>query len=228
MGFGLLFFGYLAATLMTINKLGFSIRIVGYVIVIIASCKLSKYNRSFNVLTLSGVLMLAISVMLAISSVSQLLYDALLISNQPFSQTYVRVCAYAEMVAFLLFNSALLYAIRAISIETGVLRNSAAALRNLIFVFAYVILYAASSLPFSFAKYLAPTAFMIYFFFIVLNLILIFSCYARICDECDVDMERKPSRFAFVNKMREEAAQREKETAEYRLEKRDRKRRKKQ
>ncbi len=225
MGFGLLFFGYFAATLMSINQVGFVARLVGYIIVIIASCKLSKYNRSFNALTLSAVPMLAVSVLLAIGNVSELLYDALLIQSQPFGESYMLVCGYAEMIAFLLFNTALIYALRAISIETGVLRNAAAALRNLIFVFAYVILNVASKLPFSFAKYLSLPAGLIYLFFIVLNVILIFSCYARICDECDVDMERKPSRFAFVNKMRAESEERAKEAAERRMAARQNKKR---
>ncbi len=216
MGFGLLFIGYFVATLMSINKVGFIARLVGYVLVIIASRKLSKYNRSFGILTISGLLMLAVSVMLALSDVSKLLYNALLISRQPFGEGYVMACAYTETAAFLLFNVALLYALRAISLETGVLRNSAAALRNLVFVCAYVVLYVASLLPFSFVKWLSLTAAMIYFFFIVLNLVLIFSCYARICDECDVDMERKPSRFAFVNKMRAESEERAREAAERR------------
>ncbi len=227
MGFGLLFIGYFMATLMTINKAGFIARLVGYALVIIASRKLSRYNRSFVLLICSSILMLAVSVMLAISDVSKLLYDALLISVQPFGETYVLACAYAEMIMFFLFNATLLYALRAISIETGVLRNAAAALRNLIFVCSYFVLYVLSRLPVSFAKYLSLTAVMIYFFFIVLNLILIFSCYARICDECDVDMERKPSRFAFVNKMREESERHAREAAERHVERRNRKRRKK-
>jgi hypothetical protein len=37
-----------------------------------------------------------------------------------------------------------------------------------------------------------------------MNLYLIFRCYAEICDQSDVDMERKPSRFAFVNNYRDE------------------------
>jgi hypothetical protein len=38
----------------------------------------------------------------------------------------------------------------------------------------------------------------------LLNLYMLFSCYARICDSRDVEMKQKPSRFEFVNKKREE------------------------
>ena len=37
-----------------------------------------------------------------------------------------------------------------------------------------------------------------------MNLFMLFSCYAKICDESDVEMAQKPSRFAFVNRFREE------------------------
>ena len=39
---------------------------------------------------------------------------------------------------------------------------------------------------------------------------MIFSCYRRICDEGDVDMPQKPSRFEFVNEMRREREEKEK------------------
>ena len=59
-----------------------------------------------------------------------------------------------------------------------------------------------------FGKYFAAPALLLYFAWIILNLILIYSCYARICDENDVDMEVKPSRFAFVNRMRQKSEER--------------------
>ena len=37
---------------------------------------------------------------------------------------------------------------------------------------------------------------------LVLNVLMLFSAYTKICDESDVEMKQKPSRFEFVNKMR--------------------------
>ena len=56
--------------------------------------------------------------------------------------------------------------------------------------------------------------FLLYFAWIILDLVLIFKCYAKICDEDDVDMPLKKSRFAFVNKFREETARREQKAAD--------------
>ena len=47
----------------------------------------------------------------------------------------------------------------------------------------------------------------------ILNSIMLFSCYGKICDENDVDMPQKPSRFAFVNRMRAERDERAAERA---------------
>ena len=71
-----------------------------------------------------------------------------------------------------------------------------------------------------YAVYFSAPVLILYFVCIILNLVLIFSCYSRICDENDVDMARKPSRFAFVNKLRGESEQRQREAAERRAEQR--------
>ena len=48
----------------------------------------------------------------------------------------------------------------------------------------------------------------------VLNSFLIFKCYAMICPEGEEDMHRKPSRFEFVNKLREKQDEREQRAIE--------------
>ena len=57
----------------------------------------------------------------------------------------------------------------------------------------------------------------------ILNLILIGQCYANICDEKDLEMKRKKSRFAWVNRFYEELERKEEkaraETVAYQKEK---------
>ena len=47
-----------------------------------------------------------------------------------------------------------------------------------------------------------------------INALLIFKCYAMICPEGDEEMPRKPSRFAFINKIRAEREAREQKAIE--------------
>ena len=54
----------------------------------------------------------------------------------------------------------------------------------------------------------------------ILNLYMIFSCYAKICDSDDIEMKQKPSRFAFVNEKRKaQEEERQKILDEYAAEK---------
>ena len=56
---------------------------------------------------------------------------------------------------------------------------------------------------------------------VCINLVTIYSAYMRICmpDDVDNDAVDKPSRFGFVNKYREHTAEKQREYAEYKLEK---------
>ncbi len=218
MGFGLLFIGYFVATLMTMNAAGAFIRMLGCSIILIASTKLSKYNRSFMYLTLSSAAMIIISAFVAAADVTSFLYEQLLINTNPLSGAYANICSYINFAVSFVFNTALLYAIKCIATETQVHKNAVSAIRNWVFICIYYILAILSLLPFEFAKYLNLPAIIIYLIWIVLNLILIYSCYARICDESDIEMAQKPSRFAFVNKMRAESERRQAEAAAKRME----------
>ncbi len=218
MGFGLLFIGYMLATLMAVNSFGSFIRIIGYSIILIASGKLGKYNRSFLWMSAASVLMIAVSALLAAADVSRFMYEQLLINSNPLGDTYRLACGYAEMALSFAFHVAMLNAIRIIAMETDVRKNATAAVRNLVFIIIYNLIYVFMLLPFEAGKYFAAPALLIYFVYIILDLVLIYSCYARICDESDVEMEQKPSRFAFVNKMRAESEQRRLDAAQKRAE----------
>ena len=56
---------------------------------------------------------------------------------------------------------------------------------------------------------------------VAINLVTVYSAYMKICmpEDKDNDPEDKPSRFGFVNKYREHNAQKQREYAEYKLEK---------
>ena len=232
MGFGWLFIGYFITTLMSINVAGAFIRILGYGVIFFAAGKLNKYNRTFTYLQLATVLMLGVSVLIAAADISGFLYDEMLISANVFPQAFKNVMGIVETCASVIFNGAMLYAIRAIAIETGVDKIAVGAVRNFIFICLYLILNLIAYLPFAFAKEYASVfglpVWLFYFTWIILNLILIYSCYAKICDENDVDMSRKPSRFDFVNKFRSEMDDKEQRamerTKEYKLQKQEKKR----
>lgn len=231
MGFGWLFIGYFIATLMSINIAGAFIRIVGYGVIFFAASKLNKYNRTFTYLQIATVIMLGVSLLLAASDICGFLYDEMFIKNNIFTESFKRAMGIVEMCVSLVFNGALLYSIRAIAIETEVDKIAVNSVRNFIFICLYFVLNIISYLPFNFVKEYSAVfslpVLLLYFVWIVLNLILIYSCYARICDENDTEMIRKPSRFSFINKMRAEMEEKENRAIEsskkYRKEKQEKK-----
>jgi protein-S-isoprenylcysteine O-methyltransferase Ste14 len=141
---------------------------------------------------------------------------------------------YADQLVSLFFQSAMLYAIRAIAKETEVRTISDHAIRNFVFLCMYCVAYAVGLfLPEEALRARSVTSgivWILYLAVILLNLLLIFSAYRWICDEDDVEMEQKPSRFAFVNRFREKNEEKNrKASAEYeayRLEKKAKRERK--
>jgi hypothetical protein len=212
MGFGILFIGYFLAMLMSINAVGSVIRLLGYALVLVATRRLSKYHRAFDAVSLATVLMLAVSLLLVVYDASSFLYEQVIVDTQLLPPVFRTVVGYIEMALTFVFSAVLLWAIRLIAIQTDVRKIAVSAVRNFVFICVYYVLSLIGLLPFAFAqKYAAivgAPVLILYFVWIILNLVLIYSCYARICDEDDVDMEQKPSRFEFVNNMRRESEKR--------------------
>lgn len=212
MGFGILFIGYFMATLMSINAIGSVMRLIGYSIVLVATRKIYKYNRTFVLVSLTSAVMIVISLLLVVYDGAHVLYEQMIFGAMPFPPLFRTVVGYVEMGASFVFNAALLYAIRSIALETEVTKIAVSSVRNFIFICVYYVIMLIGYLPFAFVKDYAAAfgapALILYFVWIILNLVLIYSCYARICDESDVEMLQKPSRFEFVNKMRRESEER--------------------
>ena len=61
---------------------------------------------------------------------------------------------------------------------------------------------------------LSLIAFLLQFIWAIFNLVNLFTCYMYICPEGDEDMERKPSRFGFVNDIRDKMNERDRAARE--------------
>ena len=209
MGFGLLFIGYFIASLLSINVVGALIAMIGYGIIFWASSKLNKYNTSFVFVQIGSAVMMLFWLVMSASMLSEYLANELIISKDIFGDTFDSIMGHTEMALFFVFNTAMLYSIRNIACDTEDTKIAVNSIRNFVFIciglLAYVIYFIVAEVSSSQIAFviLNGTALIIRFVCIVFNLILIFSCYMRLCDENDVDMNRKPSRFAFINTMRQ-------------------------
>ncbi len=218
MGFGLLFIGYFVTYLMSINPIGWLFRLIGYVIMLFSFTKLNKYNRSFGLPMYAAVALIVVSAVECCMGIQEILYNNLTIYDYLISMEILETVNMIDDAITLVFNALLIYAVRSIAKETEVGTVAYSAARNFFVIVGYYILCAIAYLPFGFVDtyklYFSMPIYLLYFAWIILMLVLIFKCYANICDEADEDMPLKVSRFEFVNKIREETARREQKAAD--------------
>jgi hypothetical protein len=198
---------------MSINPIGWLFRLVGYVIMLFSFTKLNKYNRSFNFPAYAAVALIAVSAVESFMGIQEILYNSLTISDLLISMEILKTVNMVDDAITLVFNALLIYAVRSIAKETEVDSVAYSAARNFFVIALYYVLCAIGYLPFDFVDtyklYFSMPIYLLYFVWIILMLVLIFKCYAKICDEADEDMPLRKSRFEFVNKFREETARRE-------------------
>ena len=231
MGFGILFFGYFATTMMSIPlsrmlpiDLGGFVKLFGYILMIIGAKRLYEYSSGFLKLVASSVLMMCISLFEALIDVTVFLADNQIVTL-PFSSMLsyindIRMLDYVSFIAIIFFVATLCIAIKQIAEDTGVKKIEIAATRNFVFYCILFVVQAISFLPFDWVITYKPVfvaaLLIIELLCWILNLYMLFICYAKICDSGDVEMKQKPSRFEFVNKKREDQeAERQKILDEY-------------
>ena len=208
MGFGLLLVGYFTAGIMSINSLGGIFRFFGYILICKGAKKLSQYNNRFFFLLYVAIPSVILSAICAVSDISEFFMLGL------FEASIATTLSFFKVLFDFLTVLTMCIAVRSISAETGAEKTLYSSVRNLVFYCVYIVI----SLLIQGAQYfknqtlldfISDTALPIWMVIInlvcvILNCVMLFSCYARICDVDDLEMAQKPSRFAFINKMREE------------------------
>ena len=188
MGFGILFLGYFVGFIMFVGHLAI-LRVVSALATLFAAYKLSKYNVCFKPLIWISIASVAFY---GVVSVFDILEYLNIISIEG---TATRsILSYPNIPMTFLFHAALLYGIRKIAIDTDVPKITFAATRNFIFHVILLALELISTLPFTVTRNMFVLSVVVALILAVLNLILIFKCYANICDINDVDMEKRTRR----------------------------------
>ncbi len=210
MGFGILFFGYFLA-LPTFANFFYTL-IPASVLLAIACRKLARVNIPF---------LRAFYIACALVPLS--LASSLL---RPFLATEW-IAPYFEavtLIVWLVWHLFALTGIEWVAQETGLNKLRVKAFRNKIFAAIYLLPAVAltltevlqESFPVGIRSLntgLCIAVYVVGLVVLILNLLLIYSAYARICMPEDAEMPQKPSRFAFVNERRAAAEKREAENA---------------
>ncbi len=208
MGFGLIFFGYAMAYLLSLNSFGFLFRLLGCAIMISGLSKLTQFEKSFKYAN-------AFVYMLSAAATAESIIYLFGAGLAEKAQTYSLVAFLALSIPFHVF---LHRSINSLSKDVGLLSILKSSMRNAAFGIVELVLATVAFvfwyLKVSVARYLLMAAFILPFLIFVLNLILLYSCYKNICEEGDEEALRKPSKISFLNKLFDAADKREQEIFE--------------
>ncbi|MBQ7379927.1 MAG: hypothetical protein IJW70_09675 [Clostridia bacterium] len=215
MGFGILFLAYFLAFFVPLSYL----HIIGYAAVAWALLKLKDYRPQF-MKAVWWLIPLGICCLYhVVNSVLSLLPSLGMAAVElPFiNQTVTAVVSMVESVLILCFHFSLLRTVRgfASELELPAIAKRAdwglwlVSIQSTCYVVALILELASMEL-----QLFSLIAFLLQFVWSVYNMINIFTCYMYICPEGDEDMERKPSRFAFVNEFREKMDERDRRARE--------------
>ncbi len=209
MGFGTLFVFYIVSFILSFNPYGSFFRLVGYLGMLLGLWELQQYQKTFLYAVYTSPALIAV----AAYQVCGTLQTSFGIPMPFVTETVTGMVNYVGAAAILFFHAALLYAIWSIAREIGLPRIMQGAIRNGVLIGIYYLLYFLTVLPISWpvsvARYVAPTAVLLMFAWAICNAVLIYTCYKNICKEGDEDVPLRVSRFAFVNKIRQELERKE-------------------
>ncbi len=221
MGFGYLLIGYLVSNILYLILTGMGFGgiglLLGYALMLMGLTELCRYQGSFIwakwlllPLALCAIYDGAASIILMLGSNATLTGFAAFFS-------YTKAVGTVNFVFTVLFNLALLYAIRMIAEDVGLHSKAVSALRNMVIVGAYALLTVCGFLTFLPDGVRRTVTFIAMFLnlaWIFCNLVLLLSCNKDICRKGDEEVTPKRSRFEIFNRMSDTFARTRKETAD--------------
>lgn len=196
MGFGLLILGYFLTFAFTISQAYFFADVIGALVMLYAFTKLSEYNRYFRSAAVAGMvftlLALASGVLLTLHMLESdgaldILMDA------------------AKALSALAMHIFMLLGTRGIAEGADCGRLAERAMRNLVMMVTYYVLYFGTLLLF----FVMPSAvfyvsFLVYIYFLVclvLNLLLLHTCFGMLYPADGDPMENRRSKIPLFNKI---------------------------
>ena len=216
MGFGYLLIGYLITFVIkaTVSGLGFGglALLVGYGVMLYGFMQLNLYHRAF---AWSKWLLIPLMVTAVYDQLLSL--DEMLLWGLPFVNDLTNlIFEWVTFVLLIVFHFAMLYAIRMIAGEVGLLHIATKSIRNMILMGLYAVLWVGYHLTLSnateAAKYLSVPVLLLNVVWVVCNLLLLLSCNKNICRAGDEDQPVKRSRFEWINRIGD-AYERNRQTA---------------
>ncbi|MBR7099173.1 MAG: hypothetical protein IKC59_07145 [Clostridia bacterium] len=204
MGFGYLLIGYLVAFLLhiTVGAMGVGslALLLGYGLMWTGLRSLRLFCRSFSYAEWVIYPTLGVGVYRLVEDLA-----ALFLWDIPFLTSAETVVSWVEFCLIMVFHAALLSAIREIGMQVGLKKISSAAIRNLVIVFLYAVIYLLYWIPGLFPEtarnYLTLSLTLLNLGWIICNLWLLLNCTKDIVAEGQENPEPKRYRWEFLNRI---------------------------
>ena len=207
MGFGFLFLGYVIEYVLGLNAYGALLYLLGYALIYLGLMNLQLYCRSFCYAKWLVVPLAVVEAYMTLDGVGTLFSFTVPIV----SEGVTAVVNYVNLVLVMLFHVALALGIKDLAIKTDVKKLAAKALRNMVLVVLYSCVTISVTIVGSMDSILYGSLLLMRLLWAILNCVLLYTCYMRICpaDEAQREQMPKPSRIGAVNRFREEFQRRE-------------------
>lgn len=205
MGFGLLFVGYFVTYVMSYV---FIPKLLGCIIMLAGILKLSEYELRFKRCIPAVVAMSVSSAYMFLRNV----FEYYRIESSLLNEGILNVVSTVDEAFTVLFHVLLLIAITAIAKNIGIDKICFKAMRNLLIIcVAEVVYFVVLMVPASDMKQiLFWIALCLRGLWIILDLMLLASCYRMICDESDADMPDKEINVPVIKQMEDIMRRRDK------------------
>lgn len=200
MGFGYLLIGYFLAFAFSLASVYVFFDIIGGAVMLIGLAKLAPHGRNF----LRAMWLDVIYALMCLLRVVLLILGIL-----PPEGIAVTVLGIGIAVVSLVLQFFILAGIYFLAGQVELDKEQNCARRNILFIILYHLAYVAAYFLTPYmgvaANFVSLAITVFGFVVLFLNLLLIHSCYCRICLKGQEDGVRAPSRFAFVNRFHEKA-----------------------
>ncbi|MBE6616611.1 MAG: hypothetical protein E7627_01515 [Ruminococcaceae bacterium] len=196
MGFGILIFGYFLAFAFSISQYYFFTDIIGAVVMLFAFSKLSEYNRYYI-----GASYVCLGFLLLCSTNAASMMFAFYDPTGPVDLAV----DIGKLVSACVMHVFIFLGIRGITMGAEAHGLAAKAQRNMVMTGVYYLAALTVILTSSFMSketsyYLSLAVYFYWLISIVMNLVLIYNCFGKLCPADEDENEKKRSRFAIVNK----------------------------
>jgi len=207
MGFGYLLVGYLISFVLRMLAanlgMGGIVFVIGCAMMLAGLWNLHHYHEAFFYSKWAAVALIVLGCYDVLKDLDELfLWNLGFLNGKP-----ELVFSWILFFLILFFNLAMLYGIRMISRDLGILHMETSAIRNSFFVALHAILYMLGNLPIvalsPIQSYLIVPIVFTNLIWLFCNLFLLLACNKNICRSGDEDQPTKPSRIGFLNRMNE-------------------------